>query len=473
MGEKIALKSCVAVGCHGGCIHKTHVKDGKIDKVERLIYPDGEKGTICRKGVAGARFPYLNDRLRYPLKRAGRRGEGKWERITWEQALDEIAEKIKKIREEYKPESVAIMAWGNSVSPANGIQTRLLGSRFQNLLQATNFVNGWPIDSNIAFASYFSYGTSYATTMDPRTLLEGNTQYMIAWGINPAETAPRFWEQISKARKKGAKFVDIGVMFDDTAKRADWWIPVNVGSDAALCLAMINIIINERLYDEEYVTKYTNGPFLVRMDNGKFLRERDLSSTGDPQKYIVWDEERHQPKAIAPGTYEFSGYKPALLGTYGPGGVDCKPAFQLLADLANNYLPEKAEEITGVSPENIERLAREYATIKPAAILQNCGMRYGNSGNVYRVLNALGAITGNTGMMGGGSVMGHFTAAGSNAPQLRLNEGPIIFPTEARSRTIPSAEAFQCMITGRPYPIKALVSYHNLCPYLSQSSKMD
>ena len=120
MGEKIALKSCVAAGCHGGCIHKTHVKDGKIVKVERLIYPDGEKGTICRKGIAGARFPYLDDRLRYPLKRAGRRGEGKWERITWDQALDEIAEKMKKITVSeqglFLKESVSLPSYARELS---------------------------------------------------------------------------------------------------------------------------------------------------------------------------------------------------------------------------------------------------------------------------------------------------------------------------------------------------------------------
>jgi thiosulfate reductase/polysulfide reductase chain A len=103
MDEKVTLNTCMGTGCHTGCIHSVHVKDGKIVRVERTVYPDGEEGIICLKGIAGARLLYHPDRLKYPLKRAGKRGEGKWQRITWEQALDEIADKIKRIREKHKP----------------------------------------------------------------------------------------------------------------------------------------------------------------------------------------------------------------------------------------------------------------------------------------------------------------------------------------------------------------------------------
>lgn len=136
---------------------------------------------------------------------------------------------------------------------------------------------------------------------------------------------------------------------------------------------MIRVIINERLYDEEYVTRYTNGPFLVRRDNGRFLRESDMAPGGDPQKYMVWDKGNGQPMTVVSGICEFSESKPALLGTYEPEGIECKPAFQMLADLANEHLPQEVQEVTGVSWETIEKLAREYATTKPAAILMSFG----------------------------------------------------------------------------------------------------
>lgn len=459
MDEKTTWNSCVGAGCHAGCIHLTHVKDGKIVKVERAIYSDGVEGIICPKGFAGARLPYHPDRLKYPLKRVGKRGEGKWERITWEQALDEVADKIKKIREEYKPESVAIMPLRNSTSPRSGIQP-MLELRLQNLLQATNFFQGIPIDSTPFFGDYFSCGTSRASVMDPQVLVEGNTKYMIAWGTNPAEMFFRFMRNIVEAQEKGARLVDIGLVFDTTAAKADWWIPVKAGSDGALALAMISVIINEKLYNEEYVTRYTNGPFLVRTDSGRFLRESDVFPKGDPQKYIVWDRVGCQPKAIGPKTYELSGVKPALFGTYKPGGVECRPAFQMLADLANKHLPEKVKGITGVSSETVENLAREYAAAKPAAILVGWGLRYKNSGNTFRAISTLGAITGNIGVLGGGTVLGGSSGGGLYTPQLLgLNDNPIIFPTEARGRSIPIAQAFDCMITGKPFPIKAWIIY--------------
>jgi len=448
-GKRIHLTVCPGGGDHTGCIHTTHVKDGKIVKNERTIYPDGVKGIICRRGVAGARLPYHPDRLKHPLKRVGKRGEGKWERVSWEQALDEIADKIKKVRAEYQPESLAMLPFFNSCLPPAGLQL-LLGLRLQHLLQATNPHRGMPIDSNPVFSSYFSFGTAWGMTADPRSLVEGNTQYMIVWGSNPAEMAVRFMKYIEEAKRKGAKLVDIGLISDQTAKKADWWIPVKAGSDGALALAMIDVIINENRYDEEYVTRYTNGPFLVRADNGQFLRERDVLSDGDPQKYMIWDTVVDQPTAVAPKNYGHSGIKPALFGNYRPGDVECKPVFQMLTDLASENTPENVAQITGVSPANIKNLAREYAITKPAAILTAFGLRYKNSGNAYRAIDTLGAITGNIGVMGGGTINGMMTAGGLNAPGLRFNDIPIVFPTEARARSIPLAHAFQCMITGKP-----------------------
>ncbi|MFC2070069.1 molybdopterin-dependent oxidoreductase, partial [Chloroflexota bacterium] len=472
MAETTTLNTCMATGCHTGCIHRTRVKDGKIVKVEKIIYPHGEDGTICLKAVAGARLPYHPDRLKYPLKRTGERGEGKWEQITWEQALDEIADKIKNIIEEYGPEAVRLMVGGSSNNPMEGTQ-HMLGHRLNYLLRSSystgsppqarrdpdeNFVS---IDSNLPYAAYVCFGSSKDEYFsDPRTLLEGNTKYIISWGSNPAEMHNRMWKYISEAQKRGAKLVDIGLLFDETAQKADWWIPVKAGSDAALALAMISVIINEKLHDEEYVLKYTNGPILVRADNGKFLRESDILSGGDPQKYIIWDTASGQAKTITPKTYEIAGSKPALLGTYKPGGIECKPAFQILADLANQHLPEKVEEITGVSAENIKKLAREFATTKPAAIIASFGLRYKNAGNTHRAMATLGALTGNVGEMGGGLFFGMVTQGIANATfQIKFNDIEITSPALACAKPAAVVKPGKRMIAGRPNPVKAMLTY--------------
>jgi anaerobic selenocysteine-containing dehydrogenase len=456
LSEKITFNTCMGNGCHAGCIHTTRVKDGRIIKVERTVYPDGEEGIMCVKGVAAARLPYHPDRLKYPLKRAGKRGEGKWERITWEEAVDQIAGKIKKIRAEYRPESVCISPLWNSNTPRFGLQP-LLGIRLRNLLQATEINYGQPIDSNLQFSNYFSFGIPSGSFADPRTLVEGNTKYMIVWGHNPAETAFWLWKYIREAKAKGAKLVDIGLLYDPTAEKADWWIPVKAGSDTLLALVMINCIISEKRYDEEYITKYTNGPFLVRKDNGKFLRESDIFAGGDPGNYIVWDTVSGKPMAISPHMPADEGLKPALFGVYRPAGIECSPVFKKLADFAGAQQFEKVEEITGVSLETIEKLAREYATAKPAAILTCYGLRYKNSGNAYRAMTALGAITGNIGILGGGPILGLISQGIFNAPGLKLNDHAIEFATEACTKPVPVAHSLQRIVTGEPYPIKAIV----------------
>ena len=123
---------------------------------------------------------------------------------------------------------------------------------------------------------------------------------MINWGHNPAETTLRFWKYIRQAKAQGAKLVDIGIFSDLTAKGADWWIQVKPGSDGALALAMIHVIIRDALYDEDYIIRHTNGPFLVRTDNGKLLRESDIFPEGPPENYVVWDTAKDRPQEVAP-----------------------------------------------------------------------------------------------------------------------------------------------------------------------------
>ncbi|MFC1944059.1 molybdopterin-dependent oxidoreductase [Chloroflexota bacterium] len=456
MVGKTTLNCCPGNGCHQGCILRTHAQDGKIVKVERVIYPDGEKGDICLRGVAGARLPYHPDRLKHPLKRAGERGEGKWERVTWEQALDEIADRLNGIREEYRSESVLMLSTPNSVPPT---ETQImLAERFRLLFGATTWTQGCAVDSNSLFASFFIYGTSFAHHTDPRVLIEGKTKYIIAWACNPAEMGNRVWRYMREAQKKGARLVDIGVLADPTAKGADWWIQVQAGSDGALALAMIDVIIKEKLHDEDYVVQHTNSPFLVRMDNGKLLRENDLFPEGAAHNYVVWDTVANQPLAVAPSTGCPAEIKPALLGTYKPAGIECKPVFQLLADLAGEYPPKRAESISGLPVETIEKLAREYATSKPAIIVVRNGLRYKNGGNSYRCMEILSALTGNTNVMGGG-ILGGETQGQANAPSLRLNDSVIKYPVTERAPIIPQAQYTEGIITGEPHPIKAMVCY--------------
>ena len=149
--------------------------------------------------------------------------------------------------------------------------------------------------------------------------------------------------------------------YSRTAAKADWWIPIRPGTDAALALGMMHVIFKEDLHDKDYISKDTVGPFLVRTDTGKFVREKDLG--GNSEDYIVWDANSNSAVKVQ------NSASPAITGSYtltlNGRQVTCKPAFQLLVEEAEKYTPEKASEITEVPAEDIRKLAFMYAKTDP------------------------------------------------------------------------------------------------------------
>ena len=445
MEEKVFYNTCPAAGCHQFCVLKVWVKDGKIRKVESADYPDEPADRcICLKGLSSIRLVYHPDRLKYPLKRVGDRGEGKWERITWDEAFDTIASKLLEIKEKYGSQSLKVMPGGSS--SVGFLMGGLLGKRFANAWGAGGVFEGagWLSDGGVPAASLLVLGDSGQGHSTQDFI---HSKMMILWGWNPAETCFREMKYILDARDNGVKLVVIGPVFDATAAKADQWVPVRSGADAALALAMMNVIIKQGYYDEDYIAKYTVGPFLVREDNKLFLK--------DANKYLVWDK-----KAGAPKPYDTTA-TPALLGSFTVGNVSCKPAFQLLVERVSQYSPEKAAEITGVPAETIKKLALEYATSKPAAITMSHGMaRTLNSNSGCRTIITLAAITGNIGIQGGG-------ASTPGAELHVLNDKGVTSPPGAPgTKTIPGSEStmrgWSAIKEGKPYPIKALIiAYDN------------
>ena len=162
-GEQVFTTCCPGTGDHNGCTLSTYVKDGKVTRVGRTIYPNGAEGIICVRGLASANLPSHPERLTKPLKRAGKRGEGKWEEITWGQALDEIAAKMQELKKQYGGQSVAILTGGSSHAPFSSVHS-YLGVRFANLFGATDYMTGIPIDNNVFAANHFDFGTGVVDT---------------------------------------------------------------------------------------------------------------------------------------------------------------------------------------------------------------------------------------------------------------------------------------------------------------------
>ena len=391
--ETWVCTACPGWGDHEFCAIKTVVKDGKIVRTEAVDYTGAEanEGHCCQKGIASWRQVYAEDRLLHPLKRVGKRGEGKWEQISWDQAFDEIGAKLCELRDKYGPETVAFWNITTSLPPSQGLDT-LLGNRLCGLWGGTDPLNAYGLDNGPYYASYFDLGDFYKYMMiDP--IKFDATSYIIIWGGNPVENQQRVAKHIVEAKSRGAKIVDVGLLFDASAGYADWFIPVKPGSDTALALCMANQIVQRKEYDRAFMTKYTVAPLLVDVATGKF------ATSGN--KFLYWDEESQSARETERGAEEYEG-TPAFNGEYVIDGAKFKPAFQMLEDHLATYTPEYQERITGVPAADAIKLGEEYSSHRPSFIVGALGLRYQNQGDAYRAFYLLGMLTGNLGHLNGG-----------------------------------------------------------------------
>ena len=331
------IKTGCCHDCGGRCVLKAHVNNGKIIRFE-TDNEDQPQLRACLRGRAYRQRVYSDERLKYPLRRVGDRGEGIFERISWDEALNTVASKLKEIKKEYGNSAILLVPGGGNQGMLHGITPHAL-----MLHQIGGYTRMWgaPSYEGALFASMATYGTMMTGNAREDLL---NSKLIIMWGWNPANTV---WDPgtslwLAKAREKGIKIVAIDPIFTDSAGvLADEWIPIRPGTDTAMLIAMAYVIISENLHNQTFIEKYTIG---------------------------------------------FDKYKDYVLGIQ-----DGQPK-----------TPEWAKEITKVPAELIRNLAKEYATKKPAALIAGWGPARTMFGEQYsRAANVLCAITGNIGINGG------------------------------------------------------------------------
>ena len=245
--EQVIKSNCRV--CHGGCGVLVHVKDGVITNIEGNPDFPTNRGAICSKGLAFTQLVYHPDRVTYPLQRAGKRGEGKWRRISWDEALDTIAVRYRQIKEECGAEAI-VLGYGTGRNYEGFLY------RFANLL-------GTP---NVLTAGHMCYGPRVATSgiICGRLTLcdyENNPGCVMVWGNNVVISNGDEYtgENLSRSLSGGAKLIVVDPRLTYLAGRADVWLQLRPGTDAALALGMANVIINEELYDKKFVKSYVYG----------------------------------------------------------------------------------------------------------------------------------------------------------------------------------------------------------------------
>lgn len=261
--------------CHGRCGVLVHVENGTVVRVKGNRESPHGQGYTCVKGRAAIEHLYHPDRLNYPLKMVGEKGESKWERISWDQALDEIAEQLKKIKDKYGPEAL-LNCEGTFRTGVEWVR-----AAFANLFGSPNYIAPGTVCYCNDYAIYLAIGVwfSYAWIEDPKCL--------VVWGANPAAAAPDLLVRIRQSKKTGMKVIVIDPRFTETAKEADIWLQLRPATDAALALGWLNVIIKEELYDREFVEKWTVGFDQLKERAYEYPPEKVAEITRVPKEQIL------------------------------------------------------------------------------------------------------------------------------------------------------------------------------------------
>lgn len=398
-GELQIFSGACRGNCAGGCFLNIEVRDGKVIRTAAGEFPDPAYNRICVKGLSHVQRIYNKDRLKYPMKRVGERGEGKWERISWDEAITTITDKWKEYEKEYGKESYAI-AWGSgNYASVAGVGMGSSVNRLLNVLGCANI--SATVDAAHGHAAGNAVGWGPNFTLNESKDFK-NAKTILVWGANPVISQQQSTHFLLEAKEQGTKLIVIDPTYNITASKADQYVPIVPGTDGALALGMMNIVVRENWIDEPFMKKSTVAPFLVKESDGSYLRLSDLGqlTEGQEDQIVVrgQDGQVGLPTEIA---------DPVIKGTYTINGIKVTTAYSLLLERIAEYSPEKAAEITNIPVETIEEITKIYAQNTPSTIYSFFGVdHYVNAHYSMFSMYALAMITGNLGKSGAGCGMG-------------------------------------------------------------------
>lgn len=436
--------------CMGSCRLMAYVRDGKIMKLEPGDYPEEGYTGCCLKGLSYVERIYSKTRIQYPMRRAEgtERGAGEWERISWDEAIQEIASTMKSTIENYGGSAIVFDAASGNYGYLNGVYG--LFPRLSACIGATktaacyDYAAGHGIDRVLGTGDW-----KYCN--EPNSALDASM--VVIWGTNPVLTHPHNWRWIRRAQENGTKVVTIDPIKSATAHRSDEFICVNPGHDGYLALAMCAYIAREGLVDWDFIKAKTDAPFLVRKDTGLFLRKSDYEETAVDDFY-VWDLVKRD---IVPyGEAEYPAYEGSFTTK---DGIEVTTAYTMLHRRLRSYSIAEAARLTGLDGDYIKDFARRFATERAVSVNITYGLDHYVNGylNTWAVAILL-ALTGNL-MRPGAGFIGVFTTRWS-PETLGLW---ITKEYKQLNATVPYgalAEAASTqMLAGRAYPIKTMVSY--------------
>ncbi len=455
--------------CTAHCATIATVENGRVTRLDPdHDHPNG--GVICVKGKAAPELVYNTERLNYPLKRTRPKEDPDpgWQRVSWDEALNDIAKRLTSIRERYGAKAVALGKGTKSGTSVDDVE-RWLG-RFLCLFGSPNWVStthvcNWHRDTG------FSY--TFGTNLPTPDLAHSKT--FVLWGHNPSSTSLVLAHDIIAARARGMKTVVVDPRRIGIGSQADILLQVRPGTDGALALAMIHCLMEESWYDASFARQWTNGPFLLNTETQKVLTEADLTAHGSPDRYVVWDESKDQAVIYDPATgiYERDGVQPALFGSRTLKGKDgreipCRPVFERLGDIASAFAPERSEKITWVPADKVWQSALLLAHNRPVSLYMWNGIgQHTNATQTSRTIASLYALLGDFDRPGGNVIfprvptndVGGKEFLPKEAAALRIGREKKPLGPPATPGNCAAYDIFTAILEERPYPIKAFLSF--------------
>ncbi len=386
--------------CPGGCGARIHLHDGRITRV--LPLPGHPLGIGCMRMASADEVVYSPDRILHPQRRSGPRGEGRFERVTWDQAYDHMVQRLRQLAEQYGPESICTYT-GRGNFELGLCESFAPTGPPESSANAVLFPFGSPNTTGVGACCYVAQGmiSPFACFGEHRRRMAvewERAELLLVWGANPATASPPInLQRLKAARKRGARVVVIDHRRTRTARGADAeWLPVRPGTDGALALGMINVLIDEALYDREFVERWTHG-------------------------------------------------------------------FDELRQYVARFSPEETERITGVPAARVQTLARDVARAAGCAVQMYTGLEYCNSGvQTVRAVWSLQALAGHLDAPGGNvfrmrpavRLSRNTTAPPDAPPPLGRNEHPLYHAirNEAHAAELPRA-----ILEGKPYPVRGMI----------------
>ena len=420
---KQIVKAACPHDCPDACGVLITVQDGRATRIQGDPEHPVTRGFLCAKVAKYLDRVYSPERVLYPMRRVGPKGPDAglgsqnphpvshrsrdkggapitsidnaqvWQRISWDEALDEITFRFRAIAGEFGSEAILPYSYGGTLGALNGGS---MDRRFFHRLGASQ------LDRTICTAAGEAglksvLGVKLGT--EPEQFR--HSKYIIAWAANIHGNNVHLWPFIAEARRNGAKLVVIDPYRTRTAECADWYLPINPGTDAALALGMMHVIIGEGLHDADYVANYTLG-------------------------------------------------------------------FEQLREKVKEYSPERVAQWTGIAAEDIRKLAREYATVRPSVIRVNYGVQRSEGGGMAtRAVVMLPCIIGSWKEVGGGLQMSLSGATDFNSTRLRRPD--LMHAALGRdARTLNMVELGRMLNEVNDPPVKALFVYNSnpaaVCP---------